>query len=426
MTQIFPFRAWRYSRKAGPIDTLVTQPYDKITAELQENYYRASPYNIVRLIKRKEESTGKTTGSIYKEAAETLKSWTAQKILEQDDQPSFYAYFQKFRHPDSSDVITRKGFIGLLQLENYSSSIVHRHELTHSGPKLDRLELTRHTHAHFGQLFMLYDDPKAAVDRLLDQVAVELPLISLEDEFGTTHRIWRICRSSNMAEIQASMLDKKLMIADGHHRYETALTYSRENPCLSGANRVMMTFVNMRTPGLVVLATHRVFDSLPTFDRSNLLLRLNNHFEVQSFEDIETFHRHMNEVPVDKIAIGVVFIEDPRHYLLTEKNTVEDLQARSSDATKHLDVSVLHRLIIEHLMGIPPNDVRELKHIRYIRGLRAAVEEVRSRRAQVAFLLRPVGAEKVAKISFSGGVMPQKSTDFYPKLQTGLTIYRFG
>ena len=426
MAKIFPFRAWRYSKKAGPTDTLVAQPYDKITAELQESYYRASPYNIVRLIKRKDESAGRATPSVYQGAAETLKNWTAQGILEQDNQPSFYAYFQEFRHPDRSDMITRKGFIGLLQLENYSAGVVHRHELTHSGPKLDRLALTRHTHAHFGQLFMLYDDPKEAVGRLLDQAAVESPLISVEDEFGTTHRIWQICGPSNIAEMRASMLDKKLMVADGHHRYETALTYSRENPYLPGADRVMMTFVNMRAPGLVVLATHRVFDLLPTFDRSDLLLRLNNHFEVHSFEDIETFHRHMNEVPADKISIGVVFIGDSLHYLLTEKSAAEDPQVRSSDATKNLDVSVLHSLIIEQLMEISPNDVRELKHIRYVRGFRAAVEEVRSRRAQVAFLLRPVGAEKITEISFAGGVMPQKSTDFYPKLQTGLTIYRFG
>jgi uncharacterized protein (DUF1015 family) len=426
MTKIFPFRAWRYSKKAGPARTLIAQPYDKITAELQESYYEANPFNVVRLIKRKDEPKDGLTSDAYEGAAETLKTWIAEKILEQENQSSFYTYFQKFRHPENGQLITRKGFIGLMQVEDYSTGVVHRHELTHSGPKLDRLELTRHTRAHFGQLFMLYDDPEGRIDRFLEQTSAESPLIDAKDEIGTVHKVWRICDSNTIGKIQAAMADKKLLIADGHHRYETALAYSRENPDVPGANRVMMTFVNMHAPGLVVLATHRVFDSLPAFDKSDLLSQLKGHFEVSSFEDLDTFEHHMDEVPLDKISIGAVFSGDPLYYLLSEKNTDGDFQTKTCDSEDGLDVSILHSLVIERLMGISPYDVRDLKHIHYVRGLRVAVEEVRSGKAQVAFLLRPVAVEKIAKISFGGGVMPQKSTDFYPKLQAGLTIYRFG
>ncbi len=418
MTKVFPFRAWRYSQKAGPPADLVTQPYDKIPPELRESYYNASPYNFVRLVKRKDEED-----NVYEGAARTLEDWIARGILEQDAEPGFYAYFQKFRHPDSGRVFTRKGFIGLLQVEDYSAGVVHRHELTHSGPKLDRLRLTRHTKAHFGQLFMLYDDPEATVDRLLDDAALDTPLITVDDEYGVTHRVWRIDDAEVVAQIQASMGSRKLLVADGHHRYETALAYARENPDLPGADRVMMTFVNMRAPGLVVLATHRVFDELPSFDRTDFLGRVREQFEVQAFEAVETLERAMEEAAADHTAIGAVFVGDPRHYLFTEKAAAA---ASDGEQAPRLDVVVLHDVVIEHMLGISEHDVRELKHIRYIRGLQAAVEEVRSERARVAFLLRPVAAEQVAAISFAGGVMPQKSTDFYPKLLAGLTTYRFG
>ena len=423
MTKVFPFRAWRYSEKAGPPANLVTQPYDKIPPELRESYYSASPYNVVRLIKGKDEAGDAASSNVYTRAAETLRDWTAQGILEQDAEPSFYAYFQEFRHPDSNRVFTRKGFIGLLEVEDYSAGVVHRHELTHSGPKLDRLELTRHTKAHFGQLFMLYDDPEAAIDSLLDQAALETPLITVDDDRGVTHRVWRIADDAVVAQIQASMGSKKLLVADGHHRYETALAYARENPRLPGADRVMMTFVNMRAPGLVVLATHRVFDQLPAFERTDFLGRASEQFEVHACGDAETLRQRMDEVSRDEPAIGAVFAGAPRHYLFTNK--AAETSSRG-EARPRLDVVVLHSVVIERLLGVSEQDVRELKYIRYVRGLQAAVEEVRSERAQVAFLLRPVAVEQMAEISFAGRVMPQKSTDFYPKLLAGLTIYRFG
>ena len=423
MTKIFPFRAWRYSEKAGPPANLVTQPYDKIPPELQESYYSASPYNVVRLVKRKDEAEGASAANVYEGAAQTLKEWTAQGILEQDAEPGFYAYFQEFRHPDSGRVFTRKGFIGLLEVEDYSAGVVHRHELTHSGPKLDRLELTRHTKAHFGQLFMLYDEPEAEIDSLLDQASLRTPLITVDDEYGVTHRVWRITEPAVVSRIQALMGSKKLLVADGHHRYETALAYARENPELCGADLVMMTFVNMHAPGLVVLATHRVFDQLAAFDAAGFLYRAGEEFEVHALNDADTLQRAMEDAPADQAAIGAVFAGDPQGYLFTEK---ADASSPDSAAAEQLDVVVLHKVIIERLLGVSEQDVKELRHIRYVRGFQAAVEEVRSERAQVAFLLRPVEVSQMAEISFADGVMPQKSTDFFPKLLAGLTIYRFG
>ena len=404
---------------------LVTQPYDKITPEMQETYYGASPYNMVRLVKRKAEG-GDTPSTVHQGAAETLRDWITQGILEQDDRPSFYPYFQEFQHPDSGCGLVRKGFIGLLRVEDYSAGIVHRHELTHSGPKLDRLELTRHTQAHFGQLFVLYDDPEATIDQRLDEAALASPAIRVEDEDGAVHRVWRISDPAVVTEIQASMRERKLLIADGHHRYETALAYARENPGLPGADRVMMTFVNLRAPGLIVLATHRVLDSLPAFDTVSFLRQASGYFTVRAFDDAETLRRCLQQASADDVAMGAVFAGDPKYYVLIGKNLDKEGEVLSNSGVNSLDVAVLHEVIIERLMGISKKDVSDLKHIRYIRSLQAALEEVRSNRAQIAFLLRPVEVDQIAKISFTGGVMPQKSTDFYPKLQAGLTIYRFG
>jgi uncharacterized protein (DUF1015 family) len=414
MAKVFPFQPYRYTPKAGPAAKLVSQPYDKIPPELQEQYYQASPYNVIRVIKGKPEPSDNDSANVYTRAAKTLEQWVGEGILAQDPEPGFYAYFQQFEHPDTGETLQRKGFIGLFQLEDYAAGLIHRHELTHSGPKLDRLMLARHTHAYFEQLFTLYDDPDFVIDRRLDQAATAEPLLAA-DEGNIVHRVWRISDPSAVTEIQAAMAAKKLLIADGHHRYETALTFFRENPNLPGADKVMMTFVNMRGRGLVVLATHRILHGLAGFDTAALLQRAKGHFDVARLDSAAALQNKLDAASPDTSVIGGVFANDPGAYLFTAK-----------DQTAALDVRTLHQALLGQALGISEEDVREEKNIGYVRGFQPAVDEVRSGKAQVAFLLRPVGVEKVAEIAFAGGVMPQKSTDFYPKLLSGLTMYRFG
>jgi uncharacterized protein (DUF1015 family) len=235
------------------------------------------------------------------------------------------------------------------------------------------------------------------------------------------HRVWRISDPAAAAEIQAAMEHKKLLIADGHHRYETALTFFRENPGLPGAGRVMMTFVNMRGSGLVVLATHRILDGLSGFDSAAVLKRAKESFGVERLDSAAALQQKLDASPPEACVIGGVFASDPGAYLFTGTNG-----AAGAPAAARLEVAVLHEELLGKALGISEEDVRELKNIRYVRGFQPAVDEVRSGNAQAAFLLRPVEAVKVAEIAFAGGVMPQKSTDFYPKLLSGLTMYRFG
>jgi uncharacterized protein (DUF1015 family) len=307
----------------------------------------------------------------------------------------------------------RKGFIGLGPVEDYSAGIVHRHEQTLSGPKQDRLELLRQTNAHCEQIFMLYADPERAVDRLLDEAAEGAPIAEVTDEYRAVHRVWRMPEAARIAEIQRLMADKKLLIADGHHRYETALQFRRENPQLAGARRLMMTFVNMHSPGLKILGTHRLVSGLESFDEVQFLAGLRGAFSVVPLRSLATLRERWTEPHPDKIRLGVC-LGGARALFLVETGRAEG----------GLDVQVLHERIIAGLLGINAEAVRAEKHIRYARGADAAAEEALQGSAQIAFLLEPASIDQVARVAFSGGVMPQKSTDFYPKLLSGLATYR--
>jgi len=411
MAKIFPFAAYSYSELAGALASLVTQPYDKITPAMRSTYLAQSPYNLVRIILGESRETDTPADNVYTRAAQYFRDWTAVGILEREPEPSLFAYFQEFRVPDSGQYLVRKGFIGLGQLEDYSAGVVYRHEQTLSGPKKDRLELLRHTRAHFEQLFMLYADPQSEIDRILDEVAQSKPTAQVADEYGAEHRLWRISDPARIARIQQLMADKKLLIADGHHRYETALAFQKENPGNPAASKAVMTFVNMHSPGLKILATHRLISDLEGFTEQDFLQRARAAFRVDRIESLEALTRRWAEAKPDQCIFGIAV-----------PGGLYALEARRPDG--QLDVAVLHQSLIGGVLGISEDQVREGKHLRYIRGLDSAVEEVKSGTAQIACLLKPTSVQQVADISFGGGVMPQKSTDFYPKLLSGLTIYK--
>jgi len=214
------FRPFRYSLKAGDPAKLITQPYDKISPQMQARYVAQSPYNLVRVILGQRRDSDTESDNVYTRAARYLEDWIREGILVRDPAPGFYAYFQDFEVPDSGERLTRKGFVGLGKVEDYSAGIVHRHEQTLSGPKKDRLQVLRHTRAHFGQIFMVYPDREGAVDRELDAAAQGTPALDVADEYGARHRLWPITDPLRIARMQELMAPMKLLIADGHHRYE--------------------------------------------------------------------------------------------------------------------------------------------------------------------------------------------------------------
>ncbi len=402
MAQIFSFQPYRYTAAAGPLDAVITQPYDKITPAMQVRYLEASPYNLVRIVLGERFASDTETEDVYTRAGRYFSDWKSAGILARDNEPSLYAYFQEFCEPDSGQRLLRKGFIGLGPVVPYEDGIVYRHEQTLTGPKKDRLELLNHTRAHFEQLFLLYADPACEVDRILDEAAAAPPTGRVTDEYQAVHSIWRISDPERIAAIQRLMSDKKLLIADGHHRYETALAFRRANPNLEAATRVQMTFVNMHSPGLRILATHRLVSGIAPAALASAGLR--------PVGDLNALRRLWAEPHSDRVRIGVAQAGGISLYEVPRKPGA-------------LDVRVLHERLIGGVLGISEEAVRDEKHIRYMRGLEPALAEVERGTAQVAFLLEPTSIEDVARIAFSGGVMPQKSTDFYPKLLSGLTMY---
>jgi uncharacterized protein (DUF1015 family) len=320
-----------------------------------------------------------------------------------------FAYFQEFVVPDTGERLVRKGFIAVGRVEEYSAGIVFRHEQTLSGPKKDRMELLKHTRTHFEPIFMLYPDPPGAIDALLDEAAATPPIAEVTDEYGAIHRMWKVGAG---AQIQQLMADKKLVIADGHHRYETAMSFQRDHPHLPGAGRMIMAFVNMHSAGLKILATHRlvsgVGDGAVT---AGFLAAAGRDFDVREIGSLDALKAAW-AAGGDRSIIGAAIAD--KLYQLEDR------------AAPHgaLDVRTLHEGLLGKALGIGEEAVRDEKHLRYIRGLDAAVEEVRKGAAQIAFLLKPTSVRQVADTSFSGGVMPQKSTDFYPKLLSGMVMYK--
>src|SRR5688572_4455105 len=271
MAKVFPFRGWRFALDKVRIEKVVTQPYDKISREMQEKYYAADPMNIVRIVLGKRESDDSSQNNVYTRAMSYLKEWRHAGALVQLKAPAFVVYFQKFTIPGTQEERIRKGFIGLGQIEDYANKVVFPHEQTLSGPKQDRLQLLRHTRTHFEQIFMLYEDPNQRIDKVLDEVSVAVPDIEVVDEYGVEHRLWIVDRPEVLQLAQEEMADKRLIIADGHHRYETALAYRNEMRAAGGTNadapyeRMPMTFFNMHSTGLTILPTHRVVSGLLDF-----------------------------------------------------------------------------------------------------------------------------------------------------------------
>ena len=444
MADIFPFRAFRYNlEKAGaPLDKLVTQPYDKITPELQNAYYNASPFNLVRVLLGKKEEGDDEQRNVYTRAAEHLGEWSEKGALEQDAQPGIYAYFQEYCRPGTKQPMVRKGFIALGRLEDYDAKVVHRHELTHSGPKKDRLELLRHTRAHFGQLFMIYSDPAGEIDKLLSEAAKQPPAMEATDEYGVVHRVWQIDNEAMAGRVQELMRAQKLIIADGHHRYETALAY--RNECRERAGKtdldaphekVMMTFINMEQPGMTILPTHRVIHGLPDYDFARFRRESAPYFDWYAYplngekdrrRTMERLLRDLAERGERRQAVGVYPAGEEAAYLflLREELDLEKVIADQSERQRRLDLVPLHKILLEHCLGLSAESIVEKKNIYYIREAQESIELVDRGEAQIAFLVNATKLSQVRDLALNGEVLPQKSTDFYPKVLSGLTIYR--
>jgi uncharacterized protein (DUF1015 family) len=438
MAKIYPFRAWRYNPSAVRLDDVVTQPYDKISPAMQQAYYQRSPHNIVRIILGLPELFDAERGeNVYTRAARDFRAWREAGILIQENEPCVFAYSQRFRAPGTETVKERRAFISLGKLYDYADQVVFRHEETLSKPKADRLNLLRATRAHFGQIFMLYSDPAASVDAIL-YYGNGSPEVEVTDEYGVLHQLWRVSDPATIRLLASTMADKKLIIADGHHRYETALTYAKEHEPASQsgiehstnelphpehpAAAVMMTFVNMESNGLVILPTHRVVHGLANFDPTAFKCEAEKFFTITPLPAGEASD-HLRALASEKCTAFVAVTRVGAFLLRSKPEAAAPLLKNLPEHLRQLDLSLLQTIVLEHLLGLNADKIREQTNIRYLRDGGEAADQVRRGEADVAFLTNPVCIEQLREVAFAGSVMPQKSTDFYPKLLSGLTIY---
>ena len=423
MLEIKPFRALRFdTQKAGKAAELCCPPYDIISEEQRRAYLARNEHNIIRLeLPRGEDA--------YAEAGRTLEAWLTQGVLRQDKTPGIYIYEEEFAV--RGEVKRVRGFISRVALREFSEGVVLPHEETLSKAKADRFALMQSTFCNFSQIYSLYFDENNAVERLLEALCAAAPDEAFTDGDGVTHRLWCVYDEERIAALTALMAEKRAYIADGHHRYETALGFRRalrEQGVVKDeahpANFVMMMLVAMENPGLVVFPTHRMVRGLPAFDAKRLLEDCRTYFAVESGAGDPQAALDKAYAAGEKSA--VLYTGNGAWSLLTlrEKSAMDALLPGTSEAYRGLDVNVLHTLVLERLLGIDKENMANQKNLTYTRDAAEAMAAVDAGEADCAFLINPTRVAEIAAVAAAGEKMPQKSTYFYPKLITGLVMNR--
>jgi uncharacterized protein (DUF1015 family) len=434
MAEIMPFRGTRFNiAKVGDIRKVVAMPYDRIKHGLQDKYYAASDHNICRISKNKETSEDNPSNNPYTRAAAYLREWLDSRVLIEDSSPAIYAYHQEFKIDGQLRV--RKGFCAMVELEDYDKGGVKPHERTLDAPKEDRLKLLLATDMHMGQIFQLYPDNENFIAGVFEEFIQRQPDIetTIDEEPGVIHKLWAVTDTKAIARIQEAMAGRPLFIADGHHRYETALNYRNlrlaefkggeggHNPKFA-----MMTMVGMSDPGLVVLPTQRILHDVPNFDFTILLEKLNEFFAVTPCENEAVLLQKMDTARLagDINAYGI-YENGAFWYIQLEKpDIMATLAPEKTDAWRSLDVAVLHEVVFENILGIGKEAQAAKTNISYERDREVAKKLVDDGSHHCAIFMNPTRMDQIREVAGMGEVMPQKSTDFYPKLITGLVMCR--
>ncbi|MFW6195897.1 MAG: DUF1015 domain-containing protein [Thermoplasmatota archaeon] len=416
MVEIREFKGIQYDKdKIEDMEKVITQPYDKISEEMQDEYYGDSEHNYCRLILPKEENR-------YEKAAERLREWLRNEILKKEDDPGIYVYYSDFEV--LGEKYTRKGFISAVKLHPFEEGIVLPHEETHKGPKIDRLNMLRATEKNLEPGFMLYTDPEHETIDLFDKIAEQEPLYEATDGYGVHNRVWKIEDEEKIAKVKEVLNGEQVVIADGHHRYETAVNYRDEmrkkNPDYredEAFNWRMTYMVPVEDPGLVVLPGHRLL--LKDEFKKEHLKELKKYFDVKEI-DIDDNKEFLKEN--DDTSAFIVYDGEKAYGLrLKSRDAVDDLLSEDySEDYKELDVVILRDIIFEEVMNTGELHIDE--GISYERWEKDAIERVEDGEATVAFLVNATKPEQVLKVSKNEERMPQKSTDFYPKVDSGFVM----
>ncbi len=433
MVEIAPFRGLRYNlEKIERLEQVMAPPYDVINPEMRDSLYELSPYNVIRLILGKDEAKDGPRNNRYTRAAETFKTWQEQEILIRDKEPAIYAYYHEFDRKISGRIkrASRKGFVARLKLSSYQDGIVLPHERTLRGPKEDRLLLIRHCRANFSQAFCLFQEKKHTIYSIIDNEVQSQDPLQFLDQQGVRHSLWPITRQSVINRIIKLMKPKPVVIADGHHRYETGLNYLRhleaKLPLLVGSAGYITTyFTEASDPGLVLHPYHRIIRNLPKSRFRGLAKKLAEFLNVEKSHDSPLaagqfrarFMEKLAELGSNQPAFGMADLEKGEGYFLTLKHG-----SWSGSESPSLDVIILEELILKEILRIPAKALFEAKHVIYETDYDQAVESAQADQAQMIFFMNPIPVQQVMERALSHRVMPEKSTYFYPKLASGLVM----
>jgi uncharacterized protein (DUF1015 family) len=438
MAVVKPFRGIRYNLdRIEDMRTVVSQPYDRIDDSLQEEYYRLSPYNVVRIIEGKVEPDDQPVNpagpNVYTRALGYFRQWRAEGILIRESQPAFYAYEQTFSV--GGQPYTRLGIIAAVELTDFDAGIILPHENIHSGPKEDRLRLLNTMQTNTEQIFILYPDAQNRVNALIGQaIGSREPDIDVAEiwERDVRQRLWIISDPAVLHAIQAEMAPmRSLIIADGHHRYSTGLSYRDQQraahpdaPPNAAFNFVQATLVSMNDPGLVVLPTHREICNFAVTSPAEILRRAQQHFTLAAVPDLNTCLETINANPAGH-AFGFYGGPAIGFHILTLKRDelahtlIDDDHSRD---WKSLSVSILHRILLEQIAGVPVEGIEDKSMIRYHRDAQQAVDNVTRGKGNFVFFVSATRMDQIKAVAAQGDKMPQKSTDFYPKVISGLSM----
>ncbi|HAP66591.1 MAG TPA: DUF1015 domain-containing protein [Nitrospinae bacterium] len=442
MAKIIPFKGILYNKeKIRDIKDVVAPPYDVISPAEQEELYKRHENNVVRLILGKESDSDTPDNNRYTKARDSFDSWQRDSILIKDAFPSIYVYSQEYHlgETEGFEKKRRLGFIALSKLEDFGEGKIHPHENTLAKPKEDRLKLMQHCNANFSSIFGLFSDPSKRIDSVLKDYMRHSPLYDMVDDAGMRHTLWAIRDNRAIKIITSVMSDKQIFIADGHHRYETAINYRNEMrgklPNFSGEelyNYVMMYFTNTNSEGLSILPIHRLVSNLSDFDKKKIVEKAGEFFNIEKLSFNESDEKTVKQKLFSDIKergekehIFGMYLGNDEYLLLTLKD--EDVLDRLITNSRHpswkkLDVTILHTLLIEKVLGISEKNLAEQKNITYTISGDEAIKDVKAGKYQIALFLNPTKIEEVKDVAAAGEKMPQKSTFFYPKLLTGLVM----
>ncbi len=429
MATVESFRAWHYEPHQVSLERVVAPPYDVISRTYQEELYARDSHNVIRLILGQATPEEIKQDERYEAARKHLEAWTKENVLVRDQTPAYYLQETTYSHPYRNTKLTRLALFGRLKLEAFGSGSVYPHEKTHASAKEDRMKLLRATHTNFSPIFLIHQDSEGKVDKIRKQLQGEIPLFDFSDDQGAAHRVWAVSATNAIQNVAGLFRDQKVFIADGHHRYETALRFASETwvsqksggNYARGCDYVMSAFVRFSDPGLLILPIHRIVLPSVSFDQMQLIEALKRNFILHS----------VTRSVLEKISegtaqdgFGLAFSEDECYVLELKDQMAAQRQMPEGRARAWygLDVNLVSYLILEPLLGIQSAHLE--KSVRYSPSSEEVFNALKKKEAALAFLIRPTNVERIKEICESGELMPQKSTYFYPKFSSGLLMYR--